>query len=220
MTFWRKINQTFFSILFYLSLLALLFTLPLYLVAFNSSFYQYIQEKIGLNVDEEIKKVDSALAQFFKGEKGINSLQSFFTQKELLHLKDIQGLLRLLLPVFWISTTIFILSSIGIYLWSNFFQKIKVGLIASLSLYLLCGLLLYFFFDQIFLFFHLSTFSNDYWILGESYLLYRLFPPQFFSSSLFPFFSLVFLLAALLFLLGWLVDRFSPRAHRALVSSR
>jgi|YelNatPaOPRAMG01_1025707.scaffolds.fasta_scaffold00114_38 hypothetical protein len=202
-------------ILFFLSSPLFFFALSLSLLAFDPAFYYSMQSEIGYPVNQETRAIDEKLAQFFWSGEGLDSL-SGFQEKEILHLYDIRGLLRSLFCFTLGSGGFFIASALVLCFLDPKFRRImKWGLIFTYGIYLLAGVLLYFFFDWFFLHFHLWTFANNYWILGENYLLFRLFPPQLFQASLLPFFMLLVFLSGLFFLLVFGLLRKSARKERA-----
>lgn len=191
------------------------FALSLSLLAFDPAFYYSIQSQIGYPVDQETRALDQRLAQFFWSGEGIDSL-SGFQEKEVLHLYDIRNLLHSLFYLTLGSGGAFIVSTLILsWLDPKFKKVLKGGLLFTYGIYLLAGILLYFFFDWFFLHFHLWTFANQYWILGENYLLFRLFPPKFFQTSLLPFFMLLVFLSGLFFLMAFGLLRKSSRIAKA-----
>jgi hypothetical protein len=177
------------------------------LLAYDSSFYQAVQSHIGIEVSPQIRALDAQLTQFLWKGTLIPGME-VFQEKEILHLYDIYGLLRSFLFAAIASGVVFLISAAAISLFnSRPARTFKRTLIFTLAFYLFAGVTIYFSFDWFFLQFHLWTFANDYWILGENYLLYRLFPPEFFQACLLPFFSLIVFLALLFFLAGLAFSR-------------
>ncbi|MGB9833999.1 MAG: DUF1461 domain-containing protein [bacterium] len=202
-------------ILFFLLAPIFFLTLTLSLLAFDPAYYLSMQKGIGYPVTEETRVLDYKLAQFLWNGNGPEDITGF-KQKEILHLYDIHNLLRLLVFATLVSGAVFLTSAMLLGFWDQNFRRIlRWSFVFTLSFYFLTGTMLYFFFDWLFLEFHLFTFANDYWVLGEDYLLYRLFPPEFFQASLFPFFALLIFFTLLFYLLALMASKKARTALRA-----
>lgn len=203
----------FFALALLLFLIAPLFYLsfPLSLLAFDSTYYQWVQAELKVLPGEDVARLDTSLVRYFLwGSELPADIRTLFQQKELLHLQDIAKLLHLLLlATIIISSCFLVLISLLILLFPLKAKKIfPLSLLFSFATYLVGGTLFALLFDQAFLGFHLLIFQNDFWILGENYLLYRLFPPAFFQFSAVPLFALSALLLLLSYLLSVLLGPF------------
>ncbi len=197
---------------FLLFLLAPLFylLLPLSLLAFDPVYYQWTQRALEIPPLEDISLLDSSLARYFlSGAELPAQVRELFQEREFLHLEDIARLLHSLL----LLTIIVALSFIAVIGALVFLAPVKarrvfpLSLAFSSALYLVGGTLFALFFEETFLGFHLLVFPNEFWILGEDYLLYQLFPPSFFQLSALPFFALSAFLMLASYLLHVLLRR-------------
>lgn len=166
--------------------------------AVNSAWlYEYGFEKYGISqktglAPSELDKAANGLIQYFNSdEENINLTavkdgRSFelFNQREVAHLYDVKGLIRLDYQVL-LGTLIYVLGFAGISLfWRRNRQQLARSIIAgsglSLLLVLALGLGTLFNFDQLFLQFHLISFANELWQLdpAKDYLI-MLFPGGF-----------------------------------------
>ncbi len=190
-------------------------SLTVSLLAFNYDFFFSLQKGIGYPATEETYELDRKISSsLFYGVKGVNLEE--FTQKEILHLEDIHRLLRFVLLFSIISGVLIIGLTIFLALREKNFRKTLIwGFLTSTGFYLTLGLFFFEFFDWAFLNFHLAVFSNDYWILGEDYLLYRLFPPELFQKALLPFFLILIFLTSLFYLLASAISKKPSKASSA-----
>ncbi len=166
--------------------------------AVNSSWlYEYGFEKYGISqktglAQPELDKAANGLIQYFNSdEQNINLTavkdgRSFelFNQREVAHLYDVKGLIRLDYRVL-LGTLIYVLGFAGISLfWRRNRRQLARSVIAgsglSLILVLALGLGTLFNFDRLFLQFHLISFANELWQLDptKDYLI-MLFPGGF-----------------------------------------
>jgi integral membrane protein (TIGR01906 family) len=178
-------------------------SLGLSLLAFDAQFYQGMQIRLGWENTNQLAQWDRMLVDYFAGGSMEPALQSLFTDRELVHLTDIQELLGLLVRITEGLVAIYLLFVVLLFLlagreaWRVFAATVWI----SASLLFVAGGLIVLFFDRFFLQFHLISFSNDFWQLGPQYLLYRLFPPDLFFQAAIPYLALVFLLMLVVYLL-------------------
>lgn len=166
--------------------------------AINSSWlYEYgfekysISQKTGL-APSELDKAANGLIQYFNSDAqninltAVKDGRSFelFNQREVAHLYDVKGLIRLDYRVL-LGTLIYVLGFAGVSLfWRRNRRQLARSIIAgsglSLLLVLALGLGTLFNFDQLFLQFHLISFANELWQLDptKDYLI-MLFPGGF-----------------------------------------
>ncbi|MBA7665794.1 hypothetical protein ES703_73868 [subsurface metagenome] len=113
-----------------------------------------------------------------------------FNQREVAHLRDVKGLIRL---DYWVllGTLIYALAYAGVSLfwqrgryWRQLARRIVGGSGITLALMLALGLGTLFGFDQLFLQFHLISFTNELWQLdpARDYLI-MLFPQGFWYDA-------------------------------------
>ena len=166
-------------------------------------FYQYgfnkyeVTRTTGL-ADVELEKAATGLISYFNSIDDEISLtvikdgQPFelFNQREVSHLKDVKGLIRLDYNLL-AGTLIYALTFSGLCLFwreGKYRQQLGRGLIwgggLTLALIVAAGVAVLIDFSWVFLQFHLLSFANDLWLLDPSrdYLI-RLFPQGFFSDA-------------------------------------
>jgi len=168
---------------------------------YNYGFEKYaISQSTGLDKVELNKTATGLISYFNSAEEHINLTVlkdgepfELFNQREVAHLKDVKGLIRL---DYWVllGTLICALGYSGISLFryrKRYRRRLAWGVIGgsgiTLALMLALGLGTLFNFDQLFLQFHLLSFSNQFWQLDPTrdYLI-MLFPRDFwFDAALF-----------------------------------
>ena len=184
------------------SLFLLLITATLGWEVNNMRLYEYGFDKYEISqstgIDRpELTKVARNLIDYFNsksesaqilvsgGEQDFN----LFNERELIHLKDVKGLVQLDYWVLGIVLWLIIVFSLVLSLWSKTGWKeliralfwgsvITLGIMAFLALWSLLG------FEKLFIVFHQVSFSNEYWMLDPrtDYLI-RLFPGGFFYDA-------------------------------------
>jgi integral membrane protein (TIGR01906 family) len=172
--------------------------------AINSHWlYQYGFDKYDVGqttglADVELEKAANGLIDYFNSREEYISLSvtkngetfELFNQHEVIHLMDVKGLFWL---DYWIlfETLTFILVYSGISIfwqrgkhWRQLARRTVIGSGITLALGLVLGLGILLNFDQLFLQFHLLSFSNDFWQLDPSrdYLI-MLFPGGFWYDT-------------------------------------
>jgi integral membrane protein (TIGR01906 family) len=186
--------------LFVLCLPLLLFSASIGGAANCSALYRYGFEKYevgqttGLS-DAELERAARGLISYFNsGEETINLTvmkdgQPFtlFNEREIVHLKDVKGLFRLDYWIF-LGAFIYALAFTGFSIRRKAWLRLASGLVwgggLTLGLMLLFGIGALLDFDQLFLQFHLLSFSNEFWQLDPSkdYLI-MLFPRGFWLDA-------------------------------------
>ena len=172
--------------------------------AFNSLWlYKYGFEKYNISqatglAEAELEKAGKGLIGYFNSDEEYISLtvvkdgQSFelFNQREIIHLKDVKGLIWL---DYWVllGTLSYILGYAGVSLFwrkRRYWRRLAWGVIGggsvTLALMLALGLGILLGFDQLFLQFHLLSFTNPFWQLDPTrdYLI-MLFPQGFWYDT-------------------------------------
>jgi len=165
---------------------------------YKHGFHQYnISQATGL-ADAELENAAKGLIGYFNSDEEYISLtvvkddQSFelFNQREIIHLKDVKGLIWL---DYWVllGTLLCALGYAGVSLFwrkRRYWRRLAWGAIGgggvTLALMLALGLGTLLGFEQLFLQFHLISFANDFWLLDPSkdYLI-MLFPQGFWYDA-------------------------------------
>jgi integral membrane protein (TIGR01906 family) len=193
-------------------------SLPLLFISSNIRFganeiklYEYgikaykISQVTGID-DLELKRIHQHLIDYYNYREDSPQVNvkiggrdlKVFNDKELIHLKDVRGLIQL---DYLVQTVIMILLVVsgallcwkGEERWSKLIKALLRGSLLTCIVVIVSGILSLFFFDQLFVLFHLLSFSNEFWILDPSrdYLI-MLFPGQFFYDvALFGFGAIV-----------------------------
>ena len=198
-----KFSGTFARLLFALSLAALLLSATIGGAINSRWLYQYgfkeyqVSETTGLAATE-LEKTARGLIRYFNSDEELISLtatkdgQSFplFNQREIVHLKDVKGLVWLDYRVL-AGASLYVLgyALLGFFLsrpkYRRFLAKgVLGGSALTLGLMLALGLGTIFSFEQLFLQFHLLSFTNDFWQLdpAQDYLI-MLFPQGFWFDA-------------------------------------
>jgi len=199
--------------LFILCLPVLLLTASIGVAVNSLWLYKYGFEKYSVGqttglAEVELEKAAKGLIGYFNsGEENINLSvvkdgQPFelFNQREVIHLKDVKGLIWLNYGVL-LGTLIYALCYAGVSLcWRKrrYWRRLAWGVIGgggiTLALMLALGVGTLLGFDQLFLQFHLISFTNPFWLLDPTtdYLI-MLFPQGFwFDVTLFCLLTTVF----------------------------
>ena len=186
--------------LFILCLPLLLLSASIGGVANSPALYRYgfdkyeVSRTTGLS-DAELDGAARGLINYFNSsEEYINvtvvkdgQTFSLFNEQEAIHLKDVKGLFRLDYWVF-LGTLLYSLAYAVFFLWLGGRRRVALGLIwgsgLTIGLMLLLGLSAMLNFDQLFLQFHLLSFTNEFWQLDPSrdYLI-MLFPGGFWYDA-------------------------------------
>ena len=170
--------------------------------AVNSSWlYEYGFEKYNVSqttglAEAELEKAATGLIRYFNSDEEYISLsvvkddKSFvlFNEREVAHLLDVKGLIWLGYRVL-VGTLIYVLVYAGVSLfWWKERRQLAWGLVGgsglTLALMLALGLGALLNFDQLFLQFHLISFTNELWQLDptKDYLI-MLFPQGFWYDA-------------------------------------
>lgn len=164
----------------------------------ENGFEKYnISQKTGL-ADSELEKVASGFINYFNSDEDFIDLTvvkdgqpfTLFNQREVAHIRDVKGLIRL---DYWVMlvTGIYAISYAGINLFwrrKEYRRRLAWSVVGggsiTLGLMLFLGLAAILDFDQFFLQFHLISFANDLWQLDptKDYLI-MLFPQNFWYDA-------------------------------------
>jgi len=189
--------------LFMLCLPILLLTASIGWVANSLWLYKYGFEKYNISqatglADSELEKAATRLISYFNSDEDYISLTVIkdgkpfvlFNQREVMHLKDVKGLIWL---DYWVllGTLVYVLAYAGVcLLWrkGRYRRRLAWGVVGgsgiTLALMLALGLGTVFGFSQLFWQFHIISFSNEFWLLDptKDYLI-MLFPEGFFYDA-------------------------------------
>jgi integral membrane protein (TIGR01906 family) len=195
-----KVLLTIAKSLFILCLPVLLLTASLAwavnsLWLYQSGFEKYeVSQTTGLALPELEKAARGLISYFNSGEEYISLTVEkdgkpfeLFNQREIVHLKDVKGLIRLDYRVL-LGTLIYALALVGVCLWKRSYRRLGWGLVGgsglTMALVLALGLGALFNFDQLFWQFHLLSFANEFWLLDPTrdYLI-MLFPGGFWYDA-------------------------------------
>ena len=165
---------------------------------YNYGFAKYdVGQTTGL-ADAELEKAASGLISYFNSGEEYISLTvikdgqplELFNQREVIHLKDVKGLIWL---DYWVGlgTLVYVLAYAGVCLFwrkRKYWRRLAWGVVGggglTLALMLALGLGTLFGFSSLFRQFHLLFFSNDFWLLDPtSDYLIMLFPDGFFYDA-------------------------------------
>jgi len=189
--------------LFMLCLPILLLTASIGWATNSLWLYQYGFEKYNVSqttglADSELEKAAAGLIGYFNSDEEYISLTVkkdgkpfvLFNQQEVIHLKDVKGLIWL---DYWVllGTLVYVLAYAGVCLFwrkRRYWRRLAWGVVGggsiTLALMLALGLGTLLGFDQLFWQFHLISFTNELWLLDptKDYLI-MLFPQGFFYDT-------------------------------------
>jgi integral membrane protein (TIGR01906 family) len=162
--------------------------------------YEYGFEKYNISqatglADSELDKAASGLISYFNSNEKYISLTvtkdgepfELFNQREIIHLKDVKGLIWL---DYWVllGTLVYVLAYAGVcLLWRkpSYWRRLAWGVVGGGGLTLALMLALVFGFSSLFWQFHVISFSNEFWLLDPTKdYLKMLFPDGFFYDAI------------------------------------
>jgi integral membrane protein (TIGR01906 family) len=225
----------------YLLIFILAISFPLFIVTSNIRFFAseiriyqhaidtYAIEKItGISSTELIRIyqhwIDYYNAKELSPQVIVEKLNGetieLLSEKEIMHLEDVKGLIRLDDAVQMVCLLLLLLCAGLIFFltrnWLVVLKPIFAGSVASIIFMLGLGLLALSSFDRLFLFFHQISFANQFWILDPrtDYLI-MMFPSGFFYDIAIFCFSAVAVQFALIAGIVFIVQRCLKGAERA-----
>ena len=213
-------------ILFYIAAVFFILSVPFFLVTSNirwvandlrlyqNSFEKYdVSRDTGLS-DEELVNITKGLIDYFNSG-AIDETMYIFSGEEIMHLRDVRGLIQLCYIMQWITLgyiIVFITAGFA-YKRSQFFHLfntvVAAGSIVSLLGIAAIGIAALVDFNWLFVAFHRVFFSNDLWILSG--YLPRIYTEGFFFDTA-KFIAVATLLEAIL--LGGTAGVFILRRRR------
>ena len=183
----------------------LLLTSTVSLSASSIHVYEYAFDKYGISEVTKIERgqlseIGRRLVDYFDSEvetpqiKVVNKYGEefeLFHDYELVHLRDVKGLFQLDYRIQVASLAYIVIYSLLFLLWKkgrwqSLAKQITWGSALTLALIAVLGIASIFNFEQLFVQFHLISFSNPYWMLDPSkdYLI-MLFPEGFWQDIAF-----------------------------------
>ena len=185
-------------ILFYIAAMFFILCIPFFLLTSNirwvandihlykDSFAKYdVSHDTGFS-NEELINISKGLIEYFNSGS-INDTMNIFSEAEMLHLRDVRGLIQLCYILQWITLGyVIVYSTAGfIYKRKQFFHLfnmiVAVGSIVSIIGIAAIGIAALIDFNWLFVAFHRVFFSNDLWI--SSGYLPRIYTEGFFSDA-------------------------------------
>jgi integral membrane protein (TIGR01906 family) len=181
----------------------------------NIGTYNYIIEKYNVQlvtgIDElQLRQIYQHWIDFYNNKEespryeypdNQGEYRELLSEKELIHLYDVKGLMRLDYIVISISLILFAISVLLlIYLdrsrWQMLARAVFRGSSLTVILFVVIVASSVFCFDQLFILFHKLSFSNDFWILNPATdYLAMMFPGGFFSDVVIIAFSSILVTA-------------------------
>jgi integral membrane protein (TIGR01906 family) len=189
--------------LFILCLPLLLFTASIGWAVNSLWLYRYGAEKYNVSqttglTDAQLEDIYTELIFYFNSDAEHVSITAvkdgepfeLFNQREIIHLKDVKGLIRLDYGIL-LGTLIYVLAYSGLCLFwhrRGYLRQLGWGLVGggslTLALMLALGLGTLLGFDQLFWQFHVISFANEFWLLDPATdYLKMLFPQGFFYDT-------------------------------------
>jgi integral membrane protein (TIGR01906 family) len=175
-----------------ISLLIIVFLAPVIvllnfrLLVFNKNFYETEFEKLTVysRLEPGLAKAQTVkLLDYFCCNGELN--EDFFTQREIIHLKDVKVLINSAVLLLYFYSALIIAASAILVFKRN--QKLLFSALKTASLVGIAALVVLFIasllnFDFLFTKFHLISFDNDFWLLPADANLIKLFPGRFFQD--------------------------------------
>ena len=164
-------------------------------------------------IDYYNSKVDTAQVTVIKSGEKLN----VFSEKELIHLKDVKGLIQLDHTVQIATFGVMLICVMGLLLWIRNSWRVAVkglfwGSVITFSVVIFLSLWSMFGFEQLFVLFHLVSFTNEFWIIDPnegSFLV--LFPGSFFYDAALFGFGAVFIESIVLGGIAFGITKLSAR---------
>jgi len=181
------------TLLFVVCIPLLLVTTNLRLAVNDQRLYEYgfsryeVAAATGLS-PEELSAAARQITGYFNSDEELLDIE-FFGEREILHMRDVKGLVRLGYAVQVGSLSyaaLFILAGFALRrgaFWRRLAGYLIRGSWLTIALIAVIGLWALVDFDSLFLAFHLAGFSNDLWQLSPADNLLLMFPQEFFNEA-------------------------------------
>jgi integral membrane protein (TIGR01906 family) len=197
------------KILLTILIILLIFLINLKFFALNVDFYE--KEFVKYNIYDEFTKVEvkdnvDNLISYLKN-KNVSLNKDFFSEREILHLKDVKDLIYKFSILFYILSAISIIF-IMYLIYTKQYKIIGNSLVYSGIIIICLSLILFLFnFNYIFTKFHLIFFRNDLWLLSPESNLIKLFPLNFFRDIFKRIILNSIIISAIIIIIGLLTRR-------------
>ncbi len=178
--------------------------LSLNLMIFNQEFYKQQMS----NYEQYQNQVNNLLDYF----KGVNLEESYYSEREISHLKDVRNLIWLSW-VFIIILTVPVLYSFSKDKKEHLRKQMILGGLYALALTILLSLTLISF-SSSFITFHEILFTNNDWLLPASSTLIKMFPEEFFLQSTVQIVLYSIILSLLCIVLGYKIPGEQKNAYK------
>lgn len=177
----------------------------------------------GLEEAELLQTADSIITYFNSDDELLDV--DVFSERAIAHMKDVKGLIRLVYTL-QIATA----SYIGAYVvlsfalrkrafWRDLARRLTWGGAATIAILAVLGIWAALGFEELFLLFHLTSFSNDLWQLNPGDNMLLMFPQAFFNDAALIIAGATIAEAVIIGGLAWVLLRARGRAAKRLVST-
>jgi len=212
------------AVLFVISVPVLLLTSNVRAAANDIRLYEYgftkYDASAATGLDEaELRDIADTMIVYFNSDEEFVEVD-VFTEREVAHLKDVKGLIRLMYTL-QIAAAAYIgaLVVVGLALrrgalWRSLANRFIWGSAATIALLAVLGIWATVGFEQMFLLFHLTSFSNDLWQLNPGDYMLLMFPQAFFNDAALIIAGATVAEALIIGGLAWALLRFRGRAIR------
>lgn len=184
--------------------------------SYNKTYFINSYEKYNIvNITEKpldhLSIITDDLISYLKGHGGDELLTPHFNEREVLHMRDVQGLFDLARTIKYLGliTSIVILAYFLYKKEFSFLGKTLIyGPIVTYALLIVLGLLVSTDFNKYFTYFHLMFFTNDLWLLDpKTDLMIQMLPEQFFMGMAIRIVLSFFIYLSILQVVGYLCKR-------------
>lgn len=188
------------------------------LLATNYNLYLqiYREENIYSNFNDE-KNLDNATTNLIGYFRGKNMLeQNFYSNQANLHLKDVKYLLNIAQFTAF-GSILLLLFAIALAVSKKEIEKlakaISIGAISTVILTIVVLVTLILNFQNMFIYFHLALFRNNYWLFEESDNLIKMFPQSFFVSFAYHLVTNIIVTTLVLLLTAFVLKKINDKPH-------
>lgn len=188
------------------------------LLTANYNFYLqiYKEQNVYNNFIERtvLTEATTNLIGYFRGKNMLDV--NFYSEQAIVHLKDVKYLLDIAKALTYGST--FLLMLLIAYLVSKkeMERLTKAAIFGTLSTIIVTIAITISFlinFQNMFVYFHLALFRNNYWLFEESDNLIKMFPQKFFVSFATHLVSNIIVTAFLLLLTAFIIKKINDKSH-------
>ncbi len=181
------------SILFIISIPMLLITTDLKFALNDIRLYEYGFNKYDVSLatgldSEELREIALEIIDYYNSDEELLDID-IYTEREILHMKDVKSLVHLdytLQLISLIYIIIFILAGFALKR-GQFWRKLVGGMMwggwFTIALVIAVGVWALIDFDTLFHLFHLISFNNDLWRLSPADNMLPMFPQGFFNDA-------------------------------------